>query len=166
LKLPAGVARLRFGGGGGAGETNDGNSSGGGAGGGVVFARAPKLSGIGNVVARGLGGDTTALDGAGGGGAGGTVYLDLTDVPRCAKIGVTGGVGGDTGDGSGPGGGGGGGLLFFRDALRDGGPEAATVESQAGVAGRYASSLQGALPADPQRSAPPFAGIVSPDMSP
>lgn len=161
INLPAGFARLRFGGGGGAGETNNSNNGSGGQGGGVIFVRAPKLTGLGQLVARGGGGGNVSTDGAGGGGAGGTVYLDLAEPPVCSRIGINGGGGGNTDGGLAPGGGGGGGVLYVMK-----GDAGCAVETNAGSAGSDGTGPRGAGPPDGERSNPPYAGVVSQDLAP
>jgi hypothetical protein len=163
LALPAGFARLRFGGGGGAGEANDQMTGNGGPGGGVVFIRAPNVVGTGQIVARGGGGSNGNGDGAGGGGAGGTIYLDLGEPPVCARLGINGGGGGNVSvdAGVGPGGGGGGGILYLK-----GDAGGCPLEPNAGSAGTNSTSARGAGPADDQRAVPPYAAVVSQDLAP
>lgn len=161
LKLVPGFARLRFGGGGGAGETNGSTNPGGGSGGGVIFVRAPKITGTGQIVSRGGAGGSAPADGAGGGGAGGTIYLDVAEGPTCARIAVNGGGGGNTDGGFGPGGGGGGGVVYL-----DGDAAACPIEAHAGAAGAAGTGTRGAGPPDDQRDASPFVGVVSPDLAP
>lgn len=166
IALSPGFARLRFGGGGGAGETNGSNNGSGGSGGGVIFVRAPKISGTGQIVARGERGGNAPADGAGGGGAGGTVYLDVAEAPVCSRIGITGGSGGSTDAGIGPGGGGGGGVVHLRADYAKGDAGPCPIESLAGVAGSDGTAPRGAAPSEAQRSEPPFVGVVSSDLAP
>lgn len=171
------VSRLRFGGGGGAGETNNSTNPSGGPGGGVIFIRAPKVAGIGQIVARGGGGNSAGVDGAGGGGAGGTIYLDVAAEPVCTRIGITGGGGGNVTTldaGTGPGGGGGGGVLYVKaDYLRnDAGIDASAeggvcmIEPNAGAPGTDGTLTRNAGPPDGTRDEPPYVGIVSPALTP
>lgn len=168
LKLPAGFARLRFGGGGGAGETNGNTNGNGGPGGGVVFIRAPKVIGVGQIIARGGGGGggNGNTEGAGGGGAGGTIYLDLAEPPVCARLGISGGGGGNIApDASvGPGGGGGGGVLYVKDGFVSG-DAGCPLEPNAGAAGSDGVAKRNAGPADGERDEPPYAGVVSKDLA-
>jgi len=163
LNVPPGTSRLRFGGGGGAGDDNSSTAGSGGTGGGVLFVRAPSLSGIGDVRARGGGGGGGADDGSGGGGAGGTVWLDLAMPPVCKRIAVGGGKGGDSTGFTGPGGGGGGGVVFLRGGLS---PTTCPVDFQAGGPGLCDGAAYGAGPPADQRNQPPYIGLLSGDLSP
>lgn len=160
--------RLFFGGGGGAGQDNGGAATAGGKGGGVVFIRARRLAGNGEVSADGETAANAGSDGAGGGGAGGTVQLRLATAADCAKAHARGGDGGNTSaDRHGPGGGGGGGRVFLQST---GGSCSADVSSGEGGtqpdSGAPGGSHYGAGPADRTtnagQSASPGGGFVVP----
>src|SRR5205085_7943533 len=119
-------------------------------------------------IARGGGGANGGGDGAGGGGAGGTIYLDLGEPPVCARLGISGGGGGNVSGGgiTGPGGGGGGGVLYMKGDAGQGDASTCPIEPNAGAAGTNGTVPNGAGPADDQRAAPPYAGVVSQDLAP
>ena len=139
------AARVFFGGGGGAGDANDGTGSNGGRGGGVVFVRAQRIAGGGEVTARGGAGQTTNTDGGGGGGAGGALNIEAKASIACAGASVSGGRGGDsmTGGGAidGPGGGGAGGHAHVAAPSTT-----CPIAIQAGLSGMANGSATGATP--------------------
>lgn len=110
------TGRLLLGGGGGSGHQNDNLAGGGGDGGGVIFVKAFRMTGSGDVDASGFPGEASRIlsslaDGAGGGGAGGTIVLESSDWGFTGAVVGRGGEGGsvDRSGLRGLGGGGGGG---------------------------------------------------------